>query len=479
MSSIQAGAAIIFALLLLLAGAWLRSRSQALARFYIPASLLAGGLGLAAGGDVLGALARGVAGAGTPLAGGLFPLWVIQVWSSLPELMINVVFAGLFLGARIPGIREMWQVAGPQMAFGQTIAWGQYVVGLVLAIFVLTPVFGLPPIAGALIEISFEGGHGTAAGLKEVFAAFGFPDGVDLALGLATFGVTSAVVTGMILVNWGARRGIISPSQKPEAKAENLRPALSGIDVTVEALEPGSSKGQRIPGPEVIAPLTIVTAFIGASILLGWLFLQLLVQLENALWAGTGILVIRYIPLFPFAMIGGILVQISLDRIALGDLLDRRSVVRVQGLALDLLITTAIATLSLTAIGRHLWSFLLLALAGMGWCLFCFFVLAPHFMRSWWFERAIPEFGQSLGMTASGLLLLQTSDPRGRSPALLGFGYTQLFFEPIVGGGLFTASAIPLIAAFGAPAVLVGTGAMTALWMYLGLFHFNRRTALG
>jgi glutamate:Na+ symporter, ESS family len=84
---------------------------------------------------------------------------------------------------------------------------GQYVVGLLLGIFVLAPFFGLPAMAGALIEIGFEGGHGTAAGLGDTFEELGFAEGTDLALGLATIGVVSGVVVGIALINWAVRTG--------------------------------------------------------------------------------------------------------------------------------------------------------------------------------------------------------------------------------------------------------------------------------
>ncbi len=48
------------------------------------------------------------------------------------------------------------------------------------------------------------------------------------------------------------------------------------------------------------------------------------------------------------------------------------------------------------------------------------------------------DFGQSMGMTASGLLLMKIADPENRSPALESFGYKQLMFEPVVGGGDFS-----------------------------------------
>jgi ESS family glutamate:Na+ symporter len=475
MTAIQTGAALIFALVLLLAGAWLRSRSLTLAKIFAPASLVAGALGLLAGPEVLGGFVTALAGADAPLAAGVFPAWLTQVWSVLPGLMINVVFAGLFLGAAIPGPRRIWRLAGPQVAFGQTLAWGQYVVGLALVLAVLTPVFGLPYAAGALIEIGFEGGHGTAAGLTGVFSDFGFEDGLDLALGLATVGVVGAVVIGMALVNWGARRGHIQPSLRPSAGTDDVPVASGGVDAFAEGTDQDPAQGRLMPGPEVVEPMTLIAAFIGGAILLGWLLLQALTLLENALWADTGVVIIRYVPLFPFAMLGGIAIQIVLDRTGKGEIVDRRLVVALQGLALDLLITTAIATLSLAAIGRHLWPFVLLATAGTAWCLFCFVVLAPRYMGRWWFERAIADFGQSMGMTASGLLLLRVSDPAGRSPAMASFGYKQLLFEPVVGGGLFTAAAIPLIVGFGPWPILILTATITLLWMAVGLMYFGRR----
>lgn len=164
MTALQAGAAILFALILLLAGAWLRGRSNLLTSNFVPASLVAGALALIAGPEALGRLAVWF-DPDTPFASEIVPVGMGDTWSSLPALLINVVFAGLFLGAAISGPRRIWLLAGPQIAFGQTIAWGQYVVGIALALIVLVPFFELPFAAGALIEIGFEGGHGTAAGL--------------------------------------------------------------------------------------------------------------------------------------------------------------------------------------------------------------------------------------------------------------------------------------------------------------------------
>jgi len=53
-----------------------------------------------------------------------------------------------------------------------------------------------------------------------------------------------------------------------------------------------------------------------------------------------------------------------------------------------------------------------------------------------------------MGTTATGLILLNSKN--GRSEAIIrAFSYKQPFYEPIVGGGLITGLALPIIAQFG------------------------------
>jgi len=173
---------------LLLIGQAIRSSVGILRALFLPTSIIAGFIGLLIGPQALGALITRVAGPDALFAGGLLPPPLLDVWSELPVLLINVVFAALFLGKAIPGIREIWSVAGPVITYGQTVAWGQYVVGLLLALLILTPVFGLPPEAGALIEIGFEGGHGTAAGSPGRLRPWGLPRPPTLPSGLPRSG---------------------------------------------------------------------------------------------------------------------------------------------------------------------------------------------------------------------------------------------------------------------------------------------------
>ncbi len=105
--------------------------------------------------------------------------------------------------------------------------------------------------------------------------------------------------------------------------------------------------------------------------------------------------------------------------------------------------------------------------------------LAPRLFREAWFERAIAEFGQSTGGTATGLLLLRTVDPEHRTVAAASFGYKQLLHEPFMGGGLWTAFAFTLVYAIGWFKVWALSVAMTLFWAAVAaaIVARNRRRA--
>lgn len=438
-------------------------------RLFLPSSVIAGVLALAAGPQGAGRLADALGGPGWA-QGGIIPEVVLEVWADLPVLLISVVFAALFIGKQIPRLGEIWEKAGPQVALGQTIAWGQYVVGITLGILVLTPVFGLDPMAGALIEIGFEGGHGTAAGLADTFEEFGFAEGTDLALGLATVGLVAGVLIGTALVNWAVRSGRIALNQN----GDPVKIARSQTSDDLDELD--DREGQHSSEGSTTDPLSIHIGLVAVAIGLGWLLQQGLVALEQGTWAqDEGLELLTHIPLFPLAMIGGVLLQIFLDRTGHARVVDRHLINRIGGTALDFIIVAALATLSLAAIGDNLGPFVILAAAGVAWNLIAFLALAPRMVPTYPYQRGLGDFGQSMGMTATGLLLMRISDPGNRSGALEAFGYKQLMFEPVVGGGLFTAASVPLIAQLGPGWVLVITGTLLVGWLAFGLLVFGRR----
>src|SRR5699024_5067568 len=163
----------------------------------------------------------------------------------------------------------IWRLAGPQISFGWAIGWGQYVVGVLLALLVITPFFGLPPMAGVLIEISFEGGHGTAAGLAGTFERLGFPEPLERECRLARVGLLSGLVIGIILINWAVRRNKTEIIKNVEGFSKLKKQGI----MEFENREPAAKMTVR---PESIEPLSFHFAIVGLAVLAGYLLLQFL-----------------------------------------------------------------------------------------------------------------------------------------------------------------------------------------------------------
>ena len=440
--------------LALYAGYLLRSKVRLLQWLYLPSSVLGGLLALA--------VIQVADYRGHPL-----PEEWTAGWSALPGMLINIVFACLFLGHPLPRVRELWHRAGPQLAYGQVVAWGQYVVGVGLVLLLLGPLFGVGPMFGGIIPVGFEGGHGTAGGLGPTFDDRGWPEGKDLALASATAGVTSAIIVGMVLINWAARRGHLARSQGPTALSSLERAGIIPPDRRPSA-------GRMTVSSDAIGSLTFHLMVVGVAVLIGYLLKEAAWLVEASVNAGLDEeareasafhVVVKSFPLFPLCMIGGLLVQAVEQRFGKHGLIDGGLTRRIQNAALDFLVVAAIATIRIEAVAESLTPFLILVGAGIAWNVLCVTVLARRMLPDAWFERAIAEMGQSMGVTATGLLLLRVVDPDYETPAADAFASKQLLHEPFMGGGLWTSTAIPLLALWGSLPVFAIACAAVAMWM--------------
>jgi len=435
---------IVLAILLLVA-IYIKQKIPLLQQLYLPESIIAGAIALLLGSEVLN--------------NGLFPPAMTQVWQQSPGVFINVVFAALFLGENIPNPQDIWRKAAPQVAFGQSLAWGQYVFGILTVNFILVPLFGINPLAATLIEIGFEGGHGTAAGMATTLTKLGFPEGGNLALGLATVGIITGIVGGTWLIQWGQKQGYI------QAQESNLD--LVEIEEAKESTNNSQSTLQNIG----IDRLTVNFSFTALAIAIGWLILQGLFWLESVSWGNNGLALIEAVPLFPMALIGGIVVQIVSSKLGIDGLIERQVQESIAGIAIDIVIVTAIAGINLTILGDNLEVFLILSGVGIVWNIFAFIAIAPRIIPVHWFERGLGDMGQSMGVTATGILLIRMVDPDNKTAAFESFAYKQLFFEPIVGGGLFTAAAPVLIVQFGSIPILLLTSGLLIFWLAFGIIN--------
>ncbi|MDR1728529.1 MAG: sodium:glutamate symporter [Acidobacteriota bacterium] len=440
--------------LLLVAGKVLRVVVPLLQRLYLPASVIGGLLGL---------VVVSIAGEGVSRD------WYAP-WGAFPGFLINIVFAALFLGVKhddgaSPG--KPWALVAPQVCFGQMLAWGQYVVGLGLCLFLLTPLYGVPAVFGNLIEIGFEGGHGTVGGLGDTFAQLGWAEGKDLGYTVATVGMLLGIVIGMAMVNVAARRGYVGG-----IRAYSDQSRLEKIGVYPEHAQPGA--GKQTVYPDSIDSLALHIALIGVAILIGCFLKAGLSGLDAyAPQALRDTRLLQSFPLFPLCMVGGLLLRAILRRTRTDVVADAGQMQRIAGTALDFLVVSAVASIRLDFVADYWQPLLWLCLAGTAWNVLCVLYVAPRMFREAWFERSIAEFGQSMGVTATGLMLLRTVDPESRTPAAAAFGYKQLFHEPFMGGGFWTSLAVPLAVTWGGGKLLAVCAVALAAWVAVWLAWFR------
>lgn len=418
--------------LLLLAGLVLRSRIRLLRSLMLPVSVIGGFVGLTLG----------------PYALDVIPVDTVAVWASLPGILINFVFAALFLGVIIPSAGALVQIGGPLLRFAAVVALGQLAVGMLLTWLVLVPVFGTPELFASLLEVGFIGGHGTAAAMTPVFADLGFEAGGALGQMSATVGIVVGVISGLSLVHWGVRHG---HANALDSSLEIADPGDLATLIPAEERTPAATHTTRGGAIDTFTLHVCVTA---VAILIGWLLMTGLRSLHPSL---SGF------PLFPLAMIGGILVQLTADRTGTAVYFDRATFERILGLSLDVLIVAAIASLRLDLFLQNVVPFTLLMIAGIVWTLGAFLVLAPRMIRGEWFEQTLTFYGMATGVTAIGLMLLRVVDPENRTTAAQAFAAQALVISPLVGGGLVTVTVPLLILNFGLPVVFAGVSGFALL----------------
>jgi ESS family glutamate:Na+ symporter len=443
-----------------------------LKRWGVPEALLAGGLGLL------------LAPSG-PLP--LLPPAVIERWSNLPLALLTLVFATLMLSKPLPRIGSIWRPVTAQLLLALTLAFGQFMVGGLAVLLVLQPLIGAPPVMAALIEVAYEGGHGSAAAMGPSYARLGLASGEALGLAMATVGLLSATLVGALVVLLGrSRRWLLASSlpiaQPAPAAAPAAAPCISpdALSNSSKSAFPGASPTASPPGQGDNGPVVwlINLALAGAAVLLGTLMLRGLQELA-ARWGGGFALVIDGLPVFPLALLGSLLVRLLLERGGKGHWAAARVQGRLGTLAADLLITAATACLDLSLLAEQWLALTVLAVAGLVWNVAVVLLLGPRILPPNWFERGLVEFGQATGVAASGLLLLNMVDPQDQGDALTPFSIKQLLLQPFIAGGIVTVAAPLAIDGWGLPAWTLFCLALVILWVSLGLWLGRSHTAAG
>jgi len=468
--------------LLLYIGHEIRENLACTRRIMIPASLVAGGLGL---------LFVQLCQLNDSVKATVEQDWIAG-WRQAPEFLNNIVFTTLFMGqSSLPSFKQAWRLAGPQLAYGQIVGWGNWVFGAAMTLALFTPVFGEHAMFSSLVPTSMDGGHGTSAGIAPAYEAFGFDSGRELAFTLSTFGVIFGCVVGTIVVNVGDRCGFsyksyvmksqddaekgITPKTDPCEDGEENGPEKDYFptwkDKAVIPVQNRKSGSQLTVANDAVDTMALHLAFVALALLLAYFTKRLLLVLEGTnQWLVDNRLFSAF-PLFPICMLWGLFIQVIVNKFFRVSPLDRGTMERIGGACLDFLVLTAIATTNLSAVAESIGPLVILLVFSLVWQLVAFFFIAPLMLPNFWFERAIAELGKGFGTTSIGLLLLRMADPNNSTPALKCFSLKQGFYEPFMTGIILTVF-LPLsvISNF----IILGISTAAVLF-WIGVWYFDFR----
>ncbi|MDK7354357.1 sodium/glutamate symporter [Peptoniphilus harei] len=364
---------------------FIRQKITFLQKSFIPVSLIAGTLGLLLGPQVLGKFS---------------PIHInfseyIGQWTSF---LFCFIFSTSFLG--ITAKKFGRDVLSTTFITG-SIHMMQVCVGLAISFLLSRVMSNVPFEIGLLPVAGFYGGHGSAGIIGGSFANEGWEDAMGIAMTYATIGMFAATIFGMVLVNWGAKRKYV----KREMSSTYLEEKdMTGI-IPKENRQPAAVE---IANPSVIDPmafqLMIVGTIIGISHIIRISIIKVLPFWER-------------IPLYTMCLLIGALLGNFLSKTKFNNLIDRASMKRISGVALEFVIAAAVATIKLSVLASFLVPILI---SSVVICLLTA-VFAIYLSKKWygedWFEVAMGAYGQCTGSLATGLLLIKVIDPEGETLA--------------------------------------------------------------
>ena len=376
-------------------GQFLRAKVGFIQRFFIPASMLAGFMGLAF---------RYVFPGFLPMSDSI---------GSYPGMLIMVIFAAggsngftMNKGGSKGDVARMSSYLSYKMV-AQVIQYGLVPAFSILVISNLWPEINYG--FGLLLAAGFSGGHGTAAAVGSSFANLGFPDALDIGQTCATVGILAGVFGGMFFIKLGTKKGwtkyikdfsYLSGELKTGLIPPENRPALAKATTSSVVLDP-----------------------------LAWHFAILLTA------AGAGRLLYKFFydtfnfdgPSYLYSFLVALVMFAVFKKTGVEQYIDPDLTNRISGTCTDYLVFFGIASIDLGIIVKYAMPLLVLLLFGIFIVVITLLYFGPAMNKGSWFERALFVFGYSTGVFAIGFILLRIVDPENKSLTLNDTAFACIF----------------------------------------------------
>lgn len=427
---------------LLLLAQYLKAKVPLVQKLLLPASLVAGLLGILGG----------------PYFLNLLPFSDKIV--AYPYLLVVVLFSSLFIGAQGDGslqktvketlsLKKILNEVGDTFFINSATYFGQYATALLIGGGILTFLYPeVPKPFSVLMPAGFIGGNGAAAAFGSAFKdLLNWDEALYIGQTFATIGLLVGVIGGVAVINIGARCGATRFIKKISELSESMR---TGFVPESEQ----TSMGRNTVNPMSIDPLT-------------WHFLLV------AIAAGGGYYTTRFLsgltgvhfPMFALGMICGAVLQLLLLLLGLDKYVDKEVITRIGSSATDYMVGFGIASIKISVVIKYEGPILILSTLGIIFCCLYLGVVARKLFHNFWFERGIFIFGWATGVLAIGVTLLRIVDPEFKSKTLEDYAMAYVFCS------IFEVSCIAILPILLAKGYLwaSGLGCLVIFLVLLGL----------
>ena len=329
-----------------------------------------------------------------------------------------------------------------------------------LGAFFVVRAFALPDGMALLPQSAFYGGHGISAIIASIFENFGYWDpneAVSVGTTFATIGLIYAVVVGVAMINVASRKGWLVKKGGVGALTEE---ELTGY------IEPENRKPMMIAmsNGSVIDPLAVHTSIVGFMMLLAYGLLHLCQQIE----------LLKNFAITVTIMVVALIFGIVTGKTKLKNIVDRSSLQRIGGTAMEYLIASSVATTNLSVVVTYGLPIAIISASLLIVTTVVTLWLSKAWIHESWFEHAICMFGAFTGVTATGMMLLRIADPDLETSAMVDIAAVSPFNSLTLQTVFLQFAPMWVVTAAGCNRTMIGTAIALVVFLAIG-FIFCRQ----
>ncbi len=273
---------------------------------------------------------------------------------------------------------------------------------------------------GYLLPLGFSQGPGQAYSIGESWTVFGVEGAGSVGLTFAAIGFILCSFGGVFIINYGIKKEWIAKEKVEFLLNKDMRP---GVHPKGTKLKVGSYQTTET---EAIDTLTLNMGMVLFGYFMAFLFLTGLEYLLSFVGpAGEQLAATFWGLSFIFAALMGLLMKQILSRTNTQHIMDNLTLNRITGFSVDLMVTSAIAAISLVMVSKYWIPIFTIAIIGTVVVSFTTIWFASRIFRDHRFLRTLLIFGVSTGTLSTGLALLRVVDPDFETPVATDYTYAS------------------------------------------------------